>query len=502
VPRKTSKRPASGQSILLVDDNPDYLQVTSLLLQREGHHVLTATGGQEALSLLREENVDLLLLDYFMPGMTGEEVVTELRRFNPYVQVILQTGYASEQPPGELLRRLDIQGYYDKSEGPDKLLLWTNVGLKAAHMIQLLSRSRQGLRYILEVTPDLHKVQSLAELLQGILVQLTGLLGAGSSFLAVVPEGGKPKGTSAAAAPEGFVALMEFDTELIIRASTGRFSGQVSVEACLPPEAVRLVHGVVQRGEIRVEDGITIVPLRIRDTTMGVIYMDRPAVLGQDIELLHIFANQAAVAIQNAQLYEMATLDPVSGAYLRRVFEQCMMRELRSAYRAHETLAVMVADVDEMKRINDTAGHLAGDEALTLVGKGLREAVRNSDIVGRYGGDEFAVILPQTSLTGALRSADRILEALKGKVVTGSTGDGDLPVKLSIGIAILQPPEIPVGIIPKAVSQSYFEELAKALIQRADQGLYQAKREGGNQVRDGGALPWPPVPPAGGGGGV
>ncbi len=128
---------SSGYTILLADDNIDYLQVTRRLLEREGHTLLTASGGEEALAILRQAKIDLLLLDYYMPGMTGEEVVTELRKFNPHVQVILQTGYASEQPPRDLLRRLDIQGYYDKGEGPDKLLLWTEVGLKAAYVIQL-----------------------------------------------------------------------------------------------------------------------------------------------------------------------------------------------------------------------------------------------------------------------------------------------------------------------------------------------------------------------------
>ena len=129
------------------------MQATRLLLEREGHNVLTATNGPEALSILPQQPVDLLLLDYFMPGMTGEQVVAELRKFNPFVQVILQTGYASEQPPRELLHRLNIQGYYDKTEGPEQLLLWTTVGLKAAYTIQLLFKSRHGIEFLLESTP-------------------------------------------------------------------------------------------------------------------------------------------------------------------------------------------------------------------------------------------------------------------------------------------------------------------------------------------------------------
>jgi two-component system cell cycle response regulator len=220
--RRVKHDRSSGYMILLADDNLDYLQVTKRLLEREGHAVLVASSGIEALGVLRQEKVDLLLLDYYMPGMTGEDVVTELRKFNPHVQVILQTGYASEQPPRELLRRLDIQGYYDKGEGPDKLLLWTEVGLKAAYVIQLLNKSRKGLRYILDVTPDMHKIQSLEDLLQGILLQVSGLLGAANSFLALLPEG--PAVHQDSEPPhEGILAMMEEDNELVIRHSTGRF---------------------------------------------------------------------------------------------------------------------------------------------------------------------------------------------------------------------------------------------------------------------------------------
>jgi diguanylate cyclase (GGDEF)-like protein len=487
VTRKARTEQASGYTILLTDDNLDYLQVTKRLLEREGHQVVTASSGPEALGILRQSKVDLLLLDYYMPGMTGEQVVTELRQFNPYVQVILQTGYASEQPPRALLRRLDIQGYYDKSEGPDKLLLWTEVGLKSAYVIQLLNKSRQGLRYILDVTPDMHKIQSLADLLQGILLQVTGLLGAANSFLALLPEGGMVRSQQ----PESFLAVMEDDNELVIRASTGRFEGHISVDTYLTVERVELVRKAVQSGEIQIEQGVTIVPLRVSDFTIGIIYLDRAAVLEQDIELLHIFANQAAVAIQNAQLYEMATLDQLTGAYLRRFFEQWMLRELRAALRSQHVVSLLVVDLDGMKTINDTAGHLAGDQALALVGKNLRDAIRTSDIVGRYGGDEFALMLPQTSRVGAERVASRILQLLSDKSVEGPTGS--LPLKISIGLAVLEPLQAPPSE-PRPSSQRFFQAVAKALFQRADEGLYEAKRAGGNQLRDGGTFTWVDVP--------
>ena len=187
--RKYKVTQTSGYTIVLADDDPDYLEATRLLLESEGHDVLCATNGIETLALLRERRAHLLLLDYFMPGMTGEEVVVKLRQQNPYIQIILQTGYANERPPREMLRRLDIQGYYDKSEGPDRLLLWTDAGLKAASAIQRLYKSRQGLRYILDVTPGMHKIQPVADLAACIFGQIAGLLQSADVFLTARPEG-------------------------------------------------------------------------------------------------------------------------------------------------------------------------------------------------------------------------------------------------------------------------------------------------------------------------
>jgi len=484
--RKTKTERTSGYTVLLVDDNPEYVEATRLVLEREGHQVLTALNGPDALAIVRHSHVDLLLLDYFMPGMTGEEVVVHLRQFNQYVQVILQTGYASEQPPRELLRRLDIQGYYDKSEGPDKLLLWADVGLKTAYTIQLLQKSRQGLQYILDITPELHKIQPLSDLLQGVLWQIAGLLGAVNTFLAVLPEGGIIR--TSQDEPEGFVAMMEEDTELVIRASTGRFVDYRRVDSCLEAEKMELIRVALERGEIQIVYALTIVPLRVGELTVGVIYLDRPAVAERDLELVQVFANQAAVAIQNSQLYEMATLDPLTGVYVRRFFEQWLQRDMRTAFRSHQPLALVMVDMDQFKRINDEAGHLAGDRALALVGKALRQATRGSDVVGRYGGDEFTIVLPQTSVEGAEIVGRRILELLQDKYVAGPSEN--LPLRASIGVCIIEPHDFNPISIPRPIPNTYFLKMAEVLIHEADQALYQAKHGGGSHFYIGQPLAW------------
>jgi signal transduction histidine kinase len=144
MPRK-SQRPQTDHTILVVDDQEETLISVRRLLEREGHRVLTADCGERALALFKEHDIHLLLVDYFMPRMTGEQLVREIRSFDPYVQIILQTGYSGEKPPRVMLADLDIQGYHDKAEGPEKLLVWVDVGLKAHRLISRL-RERERLQ--------------------------------------------------------------------------------------------------------------------------------------------------------------------------------------------------------------------------------------------------------------------------------------------------------------------------------------------------------------------
>ncbi len=134
--RKRTVGDASGYTILVVDDQEETLASVHRLLEREGHHVLLAESGPRALELFGQHEVHILLVDYFMPRMTGEELIAEVRKIDTHVQIVLQTGYSGEKPPREMLQKLDIQGYHDKSEGPDKLLLWVEVAIKSYEQLR------------------------------------------------------------------------------------------------------------------------------------------------------------------------------------------------------------------------------------------------------------------------------------------------------------------------------------------------------------------------------
>lgn len=109
--------------ILLADDDEDYLMMTDSFLKQIGYNVELASDGKEAADKLKSGNYQIALLDYFMPGLNGEEVIEEVRKNNKEIIIILQTGFSGQKPPIETMQKLNIQNYYDKTEGIDKLNL-------------------------------------------------------------------------------------------------------------------------------------------------------------------------------------------------------------------------------------------------------------------------------------------------------------------------------------------------------------------------------------------
>lgn len=169
--RKRQEPVQQGSTVLVVDDQQEVLTSVRRLLEREGHRVLVADSGARALTTFADEQVDLVLVDYVMPRMNGEQVVAEIRKLDPDVQIVLQTGYSGEKPPREMLRQLAIQGYHDKTDGPDRLLLWVDVALKAHAQIRQIRDAETLKTQILnnvshEFRTPLHIVLGYTELLR------------------------------------------------------------------------------------------------------------------------------------------------------------------------------------------------------------------------------------------------------------------------------------------------------------------------------------------------
>ena len=183
-----------------------------------------------------------------------------------------------------------------------------------------------------------------------------------------------------------------------------------------------------------------------------------------DARQLETLAVRAGPAIENARRFrearQLADLDALTGLHNRRFFHETLARECSRAHRYERKLALVVFDLDDFKEVNDRIGHLAGDAALAEAAERVRDVVRTSDVACRVGGDEFAVVLPESSLEDADQLYRRILNAVSSRPL-GQAGK----LYLSAGVAELRPEDDPV---------SFFK--------RADEALYRAKEAGKGRV--------------------
>jgi diguanylate cyclase (GGDEF)-like protein len=185
-------------------------------------------------------------------------------------------------------------------------------------------------------------------------------------------------------------------------------------------------------------------------------------------ELANWLGSQAAVALENARLHRLverqAVTDGLTELANRRQFEQALAGEISRAERFGGMLALVLADLDDFKQVNDRYGHQAGDEVLRRFAAVLRETVRDVDLPARYGGEEFAVLLPQTDVAGAERLAERLRQSVAERPMTKRPG-ALVAVTASFGVASF----------PEAATPA-------ALFAAADEALYRAKAAGKNRV--------------------
>jgi diguanylate cyclase (GGDEF)-like protein len=178
------------------------------------------------------------------------------------------------------------------------------------------------------------------------------------------------------------------------------------------------------------------------------------------------FETLESTIADNRRLMALATTDPLTRVLNRRALADRLAIEMDRARRYASELAILLIDLDFFKRINDTAGHLVGDEVLRQLAARIQAAVRTVDIVARYGGEEFVVILPETSPAGATTFADRLRMGIEAQEFP--VGEANLRLTVSIG----------VSTFPAANVAS-----ADDLFARVDAAMYRAKQDGRNQVR-------------------
>lgn len=224
------------------------------------------------------------------------------------------------------------------------------------------------------------------------------------------------------------------------------------------------------------------VPIRLSlsDRLTGVLLLGRSihrrALERDALEMLDTVALQASAMLENARLFALATRDPLTGLLRRHAAMDRLAEEVERCRRTFHPFAVVMADLDHFKDVNDTRGHAAGDAALRSVAEVFASYSRRTDLVARYGGEEFLFLLPDTPAAGARVHAEAVrAQVERTPARTGPGPDDTVRVTVSLGVYPVERPE----------------QLADPdeLVRRADEALYRAKRAGRNRVETRGASP-------------
>jgi two-component system, cell cycle response regulator len=450
-----------NEKILIVDDDPTNVKLLAAKLGDSNYTILKAYGGEEALQKARSENPDLVLLDVMMPGMNGLEVTAHLKN-----------GPETAGIPIVLVTALD---------GPDNKTRGLEAGAddflnKPVHSAELKARVKSLLRlkrYSDQLKARTHARGMVIDPLSGddpmsdlrlpnlLIVEdspsdaklIKSLLNSLACNLSIVTSG-----------------------EEALSICNNRQIDIMILDMLLPGmdgyEVVRRVkeNPATHTTQIIVVTSLQDIESKIKGYESGVDdFLVKPINFNEFRARVNSLIKKKAYhdrLMGNLEVAVQAAItDKLTGAYNNGYLQHYLKNELKRADRHHHPVSLLMLDIDNFKRVNDRYGHLAGDHLLKEIAAKLAKSIREIDVLARFGGDEFAIILPYTHKENAAAVAERIrLEVENGAVAM--SGQPALAVSVSIGVAEYVP-----GV-----------DSAQDVIQKADNALYTAKFNGKNKV--------------------
>jgi diguanylate cyclase (GGDEF)-like protein len=213
-------------------------------------------------------------------------------------------------------------------------------------------------------------------------------------------------------------------------------------------------------------------PIHFRARLLGALWLGasrtgwRPD--GEDRARLERIVQTASTVLESARLFRQATFDPLTGLPRRETLVERLRRELDRCRRSYRPLLVGLADLDDFKKLNDTWGHAVGDQALIAVAQTLREGSRGTDLIGRYGGEEFLLVLPETDLDAGIALVERLRAEVAAIPPLVQDDHQAQRLTLSVGVARVEPADLDRDL--------------DQLLERADRALYSAKRAGKDRI--------------------
>ena len=455
------------RKILVVEDDAVLNRLICKSLNKRGFCAEGVFTGAEAVAMALTDPEMMLVLDYGLPDMTGKEVIMELERKECLLPFIMMTGEGDEKLAVEMMK-IGARDYIVKETSLVDIL--PHIVEKVNNDLQLerelleaekTIRDRQrDLTVLFRVSSAISQTIDIKRLFDIILETILNI-----EFLKVEQKAG--------------IFLIE-DDRMELVAWTGHTEAFVDLHKsmrigeCLCGHAARTGEIITSgnsnediRHTIRYPEmqphGHVILPLKARNRVIGVLYLYIPVdyIIDEGTHnLLYSLGSQIGIAIDNARLYEEAKKyalhDPLTGLANRRMMHIVFERSFNMAKRTGDPFSIIMLDIDHFKNFNDTHGHSAGDRLLVELSKLLIKETRKVDLVVRYGGEEFLILLSETNLERACDVAERMRMGV----------ESTLDTTISLGIASLD---------PSIHSEEDF-------IKKADEALYKAKKQGRNMV--------------------
>jgi diguanylate cyclase (GGDEF)-like protein len=332
---------------------------------------------------------------------------------------------------------------------------------------QQLSGRLQELGILYDVSRALNATLNLKEVLQGITQLVPARLAVPKFSIMMINPGGDLEVVAAQPSNAGSEGLT-FAVGEGICGKAAQTRKSVYVPDLETDTTFRARGGAGARGR----GCLLAVPMVHRGSLLGVLNFERPEKAGisaEEIELCTSVADQAAMAVANARLHEqtveLSITDPLTGVPNRRHLFTTLEAEINRANRFGTQLSLLMIDIDHFKKLNDSAGHSAGDDVLREVCALMRRMVRRVDTLARFGGEEFVVVLPQVTRAEALEVAEKLRRAVEEAPTTHREVQPEGKVTISVGVA-----NLPIDATEQA-----------RLVDCADAALYASKRDGRNR---------------------
>ncbi len=478
-----SSTPSRGKTVLVVDDSELSRAVIARMLRKRGWAVLSANDGAEGAVVALAELPDVVVTDLEMPVMDGYQLARLLKSdpATAHVSILILTSH------GEASSR-----FWGLETGADAFLLKDDLEGELAPAVEALAAGARPAAHVASHPPKtpldvLARVSRHLDsrLLEAVLVNR--ILEHGIETEALEDAAGAVLDTVAQIVDTWLLGLAvkepeAFTVYLRLADETARDSATAMaerLEAELVPDSqarreVAVSGGAADGRELDPETlALVDLPLRSARAVLAIVPKDTGFGESRELLLLERVRQQLSLVLDNARLAqrlrELSMRDDLTRLFNRRTIRQRLHEEVLRSRRYDHPFSVALCDLDHFKKVNDTYGHQAGDRVLITVAEILAHEARTPDVAGRYGGEEFLVLLPETELGDAVSAAHRLRRRI-GKSPTRLAGGESLTVTGSLGVAALS--EIDAEL----------DDAPDALLALADQRLYAAKAAGRNKV--------------------